>query len=206
MKQGIGTMGSSRAWQQPAPNARSTPTGATQPADAALVDRIAHGEQLAMRILYCRHSPRIYRVILRMVRNETLAEDILSDVFCDVWQTADRFEGRSGVLTWLIAIARYKAFSAMRCRQYVDLNDEAALRVPDPADGPDAALERKDRRQLIERCVDRLSPSHRAIIDLVYFNEKTVSEVAEIVSVPEATVKTRMFYARRQLAAALAPA
>lgn len=159
-----------------------------------------------MRLLYCRHSVRIYGAILRIVRDEALAEDILSDVFCDVWQTAHRFEARSGVVTWLTAIARHKAFSAMRRRHHVDLHDEAALRVPDPTDGPDVTLERKDRAQLIKRCVDRLSPSHRAIIDLVYFKEKTVSEVAEIVSVPEATVKTRMFYARRQLAAALAPA
>jgi RNA polymerase sigma-70 factor (ECF subfamily) len=198
-------MGSFRAWQA-ASSARSTPTGAAQPPDAALLVGIAHGEQLAMRLLYCRHSARIYRAILRIVRDEALAEDILSDVFCDVWQTAGRFEGRSGVLTWLMAIARNKTFSAMRRRPHVDLDDEAALRVPDPTDRPDLALEKKDRSQLIERCVDRLSPSHRAIIDLVYFHEKTVSEVAEIVNVPEATVKTRMFYARRRLAAALTPA
>lgn len=197
-------MGSFRAWQQPASNARSA--GASQPEDTALVDRIAGGEQLAMRLLYCRHSARIYRAILRIVRDETLAEDILSDVFCDVWQTADRFQGRSRVSTWLMAIARNKTFSAIRCRRFVDLNDEAALRVPDPADGPDLALEKKDRSQFIERCVDRLSPSHRTIIELVYFHDKSVGEVAEIVNVPEATVKTRMFYARRQLAAALTPA
>jgi RNA polymerase sigma-70 factor (ECF subfamily) len=85
------------------------------------------------------------------------------------------------------------------------LDDHTAQSIVDPADGPDLTLEKKDRRQFVGRCLDRLSPSHRTIIDLVYFHDKSVSEVAEIVQVSESTVKTRMFYARRKLAEVLSP-
>jgi hypothetical protein len=82
--------------------------------DEALIKRIAGGDQLAMRTLYARHRIPLYRWLLRIVRNETVAEDLLSDVFLDVWRQAASFEGRASVSTWLFAIARYKALSA-RC-------------------------------------------------------------------------------------------
>jgi hypothetical protein len=84
--------------------------------DEALIKRIASGDQLAMRTVYARHRIPLYRWLLRIVRNETVAEDLLSDVFLDVWRWAASFEGRASVSTWLFAIARYKALSARRAR------------------------------------------------------------------------------------------
>jgi DNA-directed RNA polymerase specialized sigma24 family protein len=77
--------------------------------DVILVNRIAAGDRLAMQALFARHRTSIYRWLLRFVSSETLAEDLLSEVFLDVWRQADRFEGRSSVSTWLMSIARYKA-------------------------------------------------------------------------------------------------
>src|SRR5262249_13774346 len=70
----------------------------------------------------------------------------------------------------------------------------------DPADNPEVALQEKDRGELLRRALIRLSPEHRQVIDLVYYYEKSVDEVAQILDVPPATVKTRMFYARKKLA------
>ena len=84
--------------------------------DEALVRRIARGDQLAMRTLFARHQVRAYRFVLRIVRDEMLAEDVISDVFLDVWRQAGAFEGRATVSTWLLAIARNKAASALRRR------------------------------------------------------------------------------------------
>lgn len=173
--------------------------------DNTLIERIARGEQLAMRILYCRYSLRVFRTVMRITRDATLAEDILSDVFLDVWRTADQYQSRASVWTWLVAIARHKTISTLRRRRFAELDAHTAQSIVDPADGPDLILEKKDRRQVIGRYLDRLSPSHRTIIDLVYFHDKSVSEVAEIVQVSESTVKTRMFYARRKLAEVLSP-
>ena len=129
-----------------------------------------------------------------------MAEDLLSDVFLDVWRQAATFEARSAVSTWLLAIARYKALSAARRRPDAPLDDEIAVNVRDPADDPEVVLQKKDRAELLRHSLASLSPEHGEVIDLVYYHGKSVKEVAEIVGVAEATVKTRMFYARKKLA------
>src|SRR5262249_31142985 len=80
----------------------------------ALIAKIASG--LAMQVLFARHHARIYRFVLRLLGSEALAEDITSEVFLGVWRQAHRFEARSAVTTWLLAIARYKALAELRRR------------------------------------------------------------------------------------------
>jgi RNA polymerase sigma-70 factor (ECF subfamily) len=168
--------------------------------DEMLIRRIAEGDRLAMRTLFGRHRVPLYRWLLRLVGDETLAEDLLSDVFVDVWRQAAAFEARSSVSTWLLAIARYKALSARRRRTDVELDEEIASKVADPADDPEVLLQKKNRAELLRHSLARLSPEHGEIVDLVYFHGKSVKEVAEIVGIAPATVKTRMFYARKKLA------
>ena len=81
--------------------------------DEVLIGRIAGGDRLAMQVLFARHHVRVYRFVLRMVRNEATAEDLISEVFLDVWRQADKFEGRAAVSTWILSIARFKALSAL---------------------------------------------------------------------------------------------
>jgi RNA polymerase sigma-70 factor, ECF subfamily len=168
--------------------------------DEVLIGRIANGDRLAMQVLYVRHHVRVFRFVVRLVRDETKAEDLISDVFLDVWRQAGRFEGRSAVSTWMLAIARFKALSALRRRPDEGLDEETAGAIEEPSDDPGAALEKKDKSAMIRKCLTGLSTEHREIIDLVYYHEKSVEEVAEIVGIPENTVKTRMFYARKRLA------
>ena len=168
--------------------------------DDVLIGRVATGDRLAMQVLFARHHVRIYRFVLRLVRDELVAEDLISEVFLDVWRQAGRFEGRSQVSTWLLAIARFKALSALRRRPDEELDDEAAEAIEDPSDDPEVALDKKDKSAAIRKCLEKLSAEHREIIDLVYYHEKSVEEVAQIVGIPENTVKTRMFYARKRLA------
>jgi len=167
--------------------------------DEVLIGRIASGDRLAMQVLFARHHLRVYRFVLRVVRDESVAEDLISEVFLDVWRQADRFEGRSAVSTWLLAIARFKALSALRRKPDEELDEDAAEAIEDPADDPEAALAKKDKGAVIRKHLEGLSAEHREIIDLVYYHEKSVEEVAIIVGIPEATVKTRMFYARKKL-------
>jgi RNA polymerase sigma-70 factor (ECF subfamily) len=168
--------------------------------DEMLVARIAQGDQLAMRTLFARHQTRVYRFVLRLVRNEATAEDVLSDVFLDVWRQASRFGGHSAVSTWLLAIARFKAISATRRRTDLELDDETADSLPDPSVDPETALQRKHAAEVLHQWLAQLSALHAEVIDLVYYHGKSVKEVAEITGVAEATVKTRMFYARKKLA------
>jgi RNA polymerase sigma-70 factor, ECF subfamily len=174
--------------------------------DEVLIRRIAAGDQLAMRTLFARHRIPLYRWLLRIVRDETTAEDLLSDVFLDVWRQAASFKGRASVSTWLLAIARYKALSARRARVDAQLDERIASTIADPADNPEAALQEKNRSEVLRDSLANLSPEQGEVIDLVYYHGKSVKEVAEIVGVGEATVKTRMFYARRKLASLVAAA
>jgi RNA polymerase sigma-70 factor, ECF subfamily len=168
--------------------------------DETLIEQIVAGSKPAMQALFARHRTYVYRWLLRFVSNETLAEDLLSEVFLDVWRQAGRFQRRSSVSTWLLAIARHKALSARRRRTGAELDEKIEATVADPANDPEAALQEKDRAEVLRRALIRLSSEHREVIDLVYYHEKSVDEVAHILDVPPATVKTRMFYARKKLA------
>jgi RNA polymerase sigma-70 factor, ECF subfamily len=170
-------------------------------ADKAWIAAIAKGDRRAMNQLYNRHNVRVFRFILRLTRSETVAEELVSEVFLDVWRQAGRFEQRSQVSTWILAIARNKAISAMRRRHDEELDEDALAMIEDPSDDPEEALEKSERSALLRKCLAQLSPAHREIIDLVYYHEKSVDEAATITGIPPATVKTRMYYARQQLAA-----
>ena len=168
--------------------------------DEMLLERIAGGDRTAMHTLYSRHNVRVYRFVLRMMRDTTSAEDLFSQVFLDVWRTAGQFEGRSQVSTWLLSIARFKALTALRQRKHEDIDQDDVMEIADPSDTPEASLDRSRTSAILRACVAKLSPAHREIVNLVYYHEKSVEEVAALVGIPAATVKTRMFYARKQLA------
>ena len=167
--------------------------------DEALIERIASGDKLAMQVLFARHQVRVYRFVLRLVRDQSVAEELVGEVFLDVWRQAGRFEARSTVSTWLLAIARYKALSALRRRTDQELDDDKAATIEDPGDSPEVAVLKQNKGEVLRQCLTALTPEHREIVDLVYYHEKSVEEVAQIVGIGENTVKTRMFYARKRL-------
>ena len=171
--------------------------------DDMLLASIADGDRDAMHTLYSRHNIRVYRFILRMLRDATTAEDLVSQVFLDVWRTAGQFEGRSQVSTWLLSIARFKALTALRQRRFEDIEQDDVMEIADGADTPEASLDRSKTSAILRACVAQLSPAHREIIDLVYYHEMSVEEAGRLIGIPQSTVKTRMFYARKQLATLL---
>jgi RNA polymerase sigma-70 factor, ECF subfamily len=174
---------------------------AKTPTDIALLTRMSSGDTLAMQAFYARHNVRVFRFVLRIVGDHGVAEDVISETFLDAWRQADRFEGRSAASTWLLAIARHKAYAALRRRgNMTALTEEVTDQIEDCADTPDTTVEKDARGRILRRCLDELTPAHREIIDLVYYHEKSLAEVAQIVAIPENTVKTRLFYARKRLA------
>jgi RNA polymerase sigma-70 factor (ECF subfamily) len=176
-------------------------TAERTPSDHDLIRRVARGDRNAMHALFLHHQVRVYRYALRMVRDSAIAEDVVSEVFLDVWQQADRFKGGSSVSTWLLAIARHKALSAVRpgpeARRVADAG--VAETVADLADDPEVVAGHMSRGMVIRQCMRALDTAHAEIIDLVYYQGKSVKEISAIVRLPESTVKTRMFYARLQL-------
>src|SRR5262249_12152372 len=182
-----------------APSTARQRAAAHDTSDESLVALVAQGDKQALQVLFCRHNVRVYRFVLRFLNDEAAAEDMVSEVFFDVWRQADRFEHRSQVSTWLLAIARNKALSGLRRRSAEALDDEVAEFIQDPSDSPEVSMQKKQQSTVLQECLTQLSPAHREIVDLVYYHEKSVEEVAEIVGVPASTVKTRMFYARKRI-------
>jgi RNA polymerase sigma-70 factor (ECF subfamily) len=168
--------------------------------DEGLMKAVAAGNQAAMRTLYVRHHIRVYRFIVRLVTDAGRAEDLVSEVFLDVWSQAGSFEGRSLVSTWILPVARFKALSALRRRRETTLDESAMEMIADSADTPEQTVLNQDRSVQLRTCLAQMSREHREVIDLVYYHEKSVEEVAEIIQLPKNTVKTRTFYARKRLA------
>ena len=168
--------------------------------DEALMKAIATGDQSAMRTLYVRHNVRIYHFIARLVTDAGRAEDLVSEVFIDIWRQADRFEGRSQVSTWILSIARFKALSALHRRRDTQIDEIDVELIEDSGNTPEEAVLNRDRRAQLRICLAQMSRDHHEILDLVYYQEKSVEEVAEVIQIPKSTVKTRMFYARKRLA------
>jgi RNA polymerase sigma-70 factor (ECF subfamily) len=110
--------------------------------DDKLLTAVATGDRRAMEALYARHRVKLYRFLLRLVGNAATAEDLVSEVFFDVWRHASGFEGRSGVATWIFAIARYKAMSMLRRRTDEQLDEGMAAEIPDGADDAEGMLTR----------------------------------------------------------------
>jgi RNA polymerase sigma-70 factor (ECF subfamily) len=180
-----------------APSTKST-------SDETLIRLIAQGDKDAIRVLFARHNVRVFRFLLRFVGDDATAEDLVSEVFIDVWRNAGRFEARSQVLTWILAIARYKALGSLRKRSYAKLDDHTCDRLEDPADDPEVVVQKTERNALLQECLKQLSVAHREVVDLVYYHEQSIDEVAQIIGVPQNTVKTRVFYARKRIAALMA--
>lgn len=167
--------------------------------DQELIDGIVQRDPLAMEQLFARHSLAIYRYVLRYSGDSSLAEDVVSEVFLDVWRGADKFRGSSRVSTWLIAIARNKAISARRYQPDFVVDDDDTMEPEWSAVDVEADANQSSRRVLIRNCLMKLPPVQREVLDLVYYHEKSVAEVAMIVGIPSGTVKTRMFRARGRM-------
>jgi RNA polymerase sigma-70 factor, ECF subfamily len=166
--------------------------------DEHLINAIAMGDRQALGTLFARHNIRVYRFIVRFTGNASLAEDMVSEVFLAVWLGAASFKKNSRVSTWLLAIARNKTIAALRRISEQQLDDETAAGLV-AADDPETSAAQTHRRAIIRKCLMELPTAHREILDLIYYHEKTLCEVAEIVGIPYTTVKTRVFYARRRM-------
>ena len=175
------------AWALPQ---RSRP----QPSQTDLIRAIAQGDKHAMQALFAQHRLRVYRFALRIIDDKDAAEDLVSEVFLEVWRHAGRF-GACRVSTWLLAITRNRALSMLRRRQMEKLDCDEAAAIPDHADDPETAIQKQQQSAILAHCLTRLSAAHREVIDLVYYHGRSIDEVAAIIRVPPNTVKTRMFYA-----------
>jgi len=174
--------------------------------DKVLIQSMAEGDKRAFKLLYLRHHMRVFRFVVRIVGNDSTAEEIVNDVFLQAWRHAQEFKGDSQVATWLLSIARFKAISECRRRSEDQLDEGAAAAIEDPSDTPAVSAEKRQRSDIVQQCLAKLSPIHRDVINLIYYQGRKVEEVAQFTGAPISTIKTRMHYARGRMAELLAEA
>jgi len=171
--------------------------------DAMLVERIRRRDLRAFEQLYKAHHGRMSRFLLNMLRRPQLVEEVLNDTMMVVWDKIDDFQGASKLSTWMFGIAYRQGLSALR-RSDDPVEDErsAAIESHEPTPEKKAADARSSKA--LTAAIDALSPAHRAVVNLTYFQDFGYREIAEILDCPVDTVKTRMFHARRHLKQSLA--
>jgi RNA polymerase sigma factor (sigma-70 family) len=163
-----------------------------------LVGLVAMEDVRAFEALYRAYHPRLRRFLRGMLRQSTMVDEVLDDTMLVAWRKAHTFDATSRVSTWLFAIAYRQALKALRRLDWS---------LPDPIDEPAAPREEEPDRELahvqlrerLDAVLAQLSPEHRAVIEMTYFHGYSCKEIAEVVGCPVATVKTRMFYARRHM-------
>lgn len=179
--------------------------------DSELLAAIAEEDMDALSEFYRRHQRRVFQFLLSKLNDSFVAGDLLNDTMMEVWRAAGRFQGRSKVTTWLLGIAQHKVLDYWRQqgrRQFTELDDTMIDEDPN-ADLEALTLAARDRQQL-HACMAKLSPEHREVLHLVFFEELNYEEIGEIIGVPEGTVKSRVYHAKqlmkRQLTLALGAA
>lgn len=165
---------------------------------AQLLARMAKGDRTAFAFFYKELEVPIYRFIASKMNDPHEAADILHDVFLNIWRSAGSFEGRSTVKTWVFGIAYRKTMDHFRKHGRLDVTDE----IGETADeNPDAAtcLAAAQEAEHLRFCLDTLKPQHKSVVELAFFEDMTYGQIAEITDVPEGTIKTRIFHAKKLL-------
>lgn len=182
-------------------------------ADRELVRRMAAGDESALGELHDRYATLLHSVVLRVVGDADDAEEVLEEAFWQAWRQAGRYEeGRGGISTWLVMIARSRAVDRLRSRRRFRA-EERWESLPEPgesivdADGPATPLdaaETDELRRVVAAAVAALPAEQRETVELAYFKGMSQTEIAEATGQPLGTVKTRARLALRKLRDALA--
>jgi RNA polymerase sigma-70 factor (ECF subfamily) len=172
------------------------------PADEAIIECVQAGRgQEAFERLVPAYRRRVFGLAYSILRDRAAAEDLAQEVFVKLWQVLPRYDGRAQLSTWIYAITRNAAVSALRARRRsVSLSDAAVMSEVE-ALASEPAAEPGDPE--LRRRIEALPEKQRQAVTLYYLDERTVEEVAEMMGLPPNTVKTHLHRGRARLAAAL---
>ena len=165
--------------------------------DEGLLAAVASRDKAAFRLLYERHAERVFRFAMSIVRQAHLAEEVMQETMIVVWKKARTFRGDSKVSTWILGIARNLAFNLLRKEKRGDRLPEEKLPESNPAKQIEMAVH-------VDRALQTLPDHHREVMHLVFYEDMSLREAAEVLGIPEGTVKSRMHHARKALAKELA--
>ena len=166
--------------------------------DAMLIERIRRRDLRAFEQLYKAYHGRMSRFLLNMLRRPQLVEEVLNDTMMVVWDKIGDFQGASKLSTWMFGIAYRQGLNALR-RLDEPVEDDRSAGLESHDANPEQKAGAGRSHKALAEAIDALSPTHRAVVNLTYFQDCGYREIAEIMDCPVDTVKTRMFHARRHL-------
>lgn len=164
--------------------------------DYAVMRSIARGNTVALKILYDRHSQAVYRVSLRVLRDPAEAEQLLTDVFYEIWNTRDRYNAtRSSPLTYLMCVTRSRAIDKLRRKESAGLGKSVLL---DPATGidvpvhaaPEARVSTQEQKAAVVQALSSIDCKQRCVIECAFYEGLSHSEIAAKLKKPLGTVKS----------------
>lgn len=178
--------------------------------DAKLVQRCLAGENSAWESLLTGHTRKIFNLCYRFTGHASEAEDLTQEIFIKIFQTLRTFDAAQGTfITWLNRVARnhlvdhYRRTRKDRMTSSLDDDEGPVSETPSPAAGPSAGVESRERRELLQRGLDKLSPDLREAVVLRDLNDLDYDEIATVLGVPQGTVKSRINRGRLELARVL---
>lgn len=171
-----------------------------EPEIVALLRRMERKDESALAEFHRLFSKKIYAFALHRLGQHDEAESVVVDTLYDIWKDPSRFRGESTVQTWILGIARFKALSLVRARPNSHEDIESYSEVIESDDlGPLEKLEQIYQEEAVKKCMSKLKADHRECLHLVFYQGLSLAEVAEIQAILENTVKTRLFYARKNI-------
>lgn len=174
-----------------------------------LIERSLRGDHAAFAVLYSRYYNQVYAFCSRLLRGRFDVEDAVQQVFLEAWRSMGRFEGRSLFSTWLTKIAIHTCLSFHRKLGRVVLNSSDE---PDPYDQvtallwgdvqkvPDEEVFLSERKFLVNKLLARMTPKKKVVFVMSDMQGMTAPEISSVLKIPDATVRTRLFHARREFA------
>ena len=176
----------------------------TQPVDDLdLIRRMQAGDDDAVRDLYAQYGQRLYAYALRLTDDPATAEDVTQNTLVTAWRTAHTFRAEGRLIAWLLGIVHHTAMKAIRNRTNY-LGDVAEETIREEQPSPEEQAQVKDERRWVRQGMQSLSPEHRAVLELIFYQELSLNEVAQVLNIPVGTVKSRLSYARTHLRGMLA--
>jgi len=167
--------------------------------DLKLLEEIASGDREAFKVIYERYVRQIFSFVYKITKDNKLTEEVVNDVMFEVWKSANSFKGNSAVSSWIFGIAHNKAMNELRKKRPEALDPEEFSRLAGSEDNAEEIIVKKDRSERMNMALNELTPEHRTVLELTFYNGMSYQEIAEIVECPVNTVKTRMFYAKEKL-------
>ena len=166
-----------------------------------LIDRVIYGDEEAFAQIMEHYAPGVFTLIVRIIRNDEVAEELTQDVFVNVYRHINSFGGNSSFSTWLYRIAYNAAISHSRKQKHPTLQiDEGRLQGVELNDVERMEAAKDDATiEALTKAIEQLDPTERALITLFYYEERSVAECAEIMAQSEGNIKVRLHRIRKKL-------